>query len=122
LRDIAMQVMQAHQTMSYADDFIIIEYRPRAGDRPSGLDVWLRNDLDRKVLAVIWNDNDGGRHRLQVRSLGASTASRRCEGWCADMKNPGPFRAGAWDASMTRGPDDRAAAKGPSSCASFPRF
>jgi hypothetical protein len=58
LRDIAMQVMQAHQTMSYADDFIIIEYRPRAGDRPSGLDVWLRNDLDRKVLAVIWNDND----------------------------------------------------------------
>lgn len=53
-----MQVMHAHQTMSYADDFLIIEYRPRVGDRPSGLDVWLRNNLDRKVLAVIWSERD----------------------------------------------------------------
>jgi hypothetical protein len=58
LRDVAIQIVTAHQTLSYADDFICIEYRPRVGDRPSGLDIWLQHDLDRKVLAMIWSDID----------------------------------------------------------------
>jgi hypothetical protein len=58
LRDVAMQIVTAHQTLSFADDFLVIEFRPRVGDRPSGLDIWLRHDLDRKVLAMIWGDAD----------------------------------------------------------------
>jgi hypothetical protein len=58
LRDLAMQVMHAHQTLSFADDFLVIEFRPRVGDRPSGLDIWLQHDLDHKVLAMIWGDAD----------------------------------------------------------------
>ncbi len=58
LRDLAMQVMHAHQTLSFADDFLVIEFRPRVGDRPSGLDIWLRDDRTTKVLNVIWSDAD----------------------------------------------------------------
>ncbi|MGB6398376.1 MAG: hypothetical protein WBF73_22225, partial [Bradyrhizobium sp.] len=58
LRDLAMQVMHAHQTLSYRDDFLVIEFRPRVGDRPSGLDIWMRDDRSTKVLNVIWSDAD----------------------------------------------------------------
>jgi hypothetical protein len=58
LRDAALQVMHAHQTLSFADAFLCIEFRPRVGDRPSGLDIWLCDDRSSKLLAVIWSDED----------------------------------------------------------------
>jgi hypothetical protein len=58
LRDVAMQVMHAHQTLSYRDDFLVIEFRPQVGDRPCGLDVWQRDDRSTKTLCIIWSDTD----------------------------------------------------------------
>jgi hypothetical protein len=58
LRDLAMQVVTAHQVLSYRDNFLVIEFRPRVGDRPSGLDIWLQHDLDHKALSVLWHDTE----------------------------------------------------------------
>jgi hypothetical protein len=58
LRDVAMQIVTAHQTLSYRDAFLCIEFRPRVADRPNGLDIWLCDDRSSKVLAVVWNDAD----------------------------------------------------------------
>jgi hypothetical protein len=57
LRDVAMRIVSAHRP-SYRDACIVIEHRAACGDRPYGLDIWLRDDRTTKVLNVIWSDED----------------------------------------------------------------
>jgi hypothetical protein len=49
-----MGIVSMHGS-SYSDACIIIEHRAACGDRPNGLDVWLRNDRSTKVLNIIWH-------------------------------------------------------------------
>jgi hypothetical protein len=57
LRDVAMRIVAMYGS-SYSDGCIIIEHRAACGDRPNGLDIWLRDDRSTKVLNIIWHGDE----------------------------------------------------------------